>query len=1274
MSSSKETQKPKLTRPPTTMAAATATAAHDPPPLHHFNIRQHPSTCQLLYLSSTADPNHTFLISLEEVWNRLTTMAILLAEARELPARAREESSLALKKNLKNQRHKHILQYFDSIDEKLKDFKAETAAKTNKACISLSTKHYGTETECQDFISGQGPISEVHALLSKVSPFLWLLSALAMLQDFCRSLLELEVPLPPLHARYVFLSGSSSWLLHRIQDTSTQSIQRTENEIPIRRRSILNPLYNEFQPGKKFEETRTETQIWTPKKKLAEAEMEFLVAENPKAPANRTATQKGNRAAHDGKIAVDMSLFKSVYFNIVEHRDLFTEMYGLPIEAFLDERSLFNLLLDIAPLRKMLSYRASIAHRKLYSEKSLDPKTDEHFSSLHQQLLDIVLTTPVETLNGPERQKEVQNRKVTINRGNDQLITSSVSEYHTTVRTSKLPARKMDSGPCRKCIYKHVDEVSDDESAGEEVDEESEGKLICEECQEFQVITVKLVWPYVRDDLVISKTIIVRIKISHSEAICEISESITLVIMAAPFNPKKTALLLLDLQVGFVQRLPQDSSVVDNAASAIAIARQHGAHIAYIRAALDEAEIEAIPDHSETFASFKGSKEMRAAIHPNAPTTQIHPKLAPKDGDFIHTKTRYGVFMTGPSKALLDDFAANGIDTVIIGGVVTSGAVLSVVRQLSDLDFQLVVLEDCCADHDAEVHKVLCEKVFPTQAKVIKTSELDTIQNGAKKLTKFGFSISKDPKPCRLCLDKDLRIQQLEAQRVAENGTKPYDSCREKNLQIQQLEHERLESERLPKECEPCFSKSTKIAVLQKELQRERGPKPCKFCLLKQMRIFGLSRQLSMEGKPIICAPCRMKDARIYELRKKALRKSASSEALVGQSGAIRNVNTESIFLKMNQHIRRDQTITNRQQIPQTGTRRVEVDFGEIQRRQGVVAVGNKKSTNPKYLYARSLDRAAKGRRRGEPAVAVSADKERNDRNPNRPGKDKERDEKDPNRRGNKIYVGYPRQQSQDVGNKEMALSVKKKSTETGLHDPRCKSWERERISSKRFSDNEGLEEDIKAQVKRLALSKHIALQRMQLLTNGNKAKSQKEPDLVEYQPEKTTNIGRATQEVKILQEKPSIPDVESASPTQKDEIDPAQMSRGIKEHKSILGNATEMTERTLILFNLEPITKQLERLPAIRDILNWRASLVSRGSFTPATPCKEADDKYLELERKLKEISKVTEDVTDLGDWNKMPEVGEIYEEMGELVTKLMKMNDERRRLSHGLTPEPPS
>ena len=38
--------------------------------------------------------------------------------------------------------------------------------------------------------------------------------------------------------------------------------------------------------------------------------------------------------------------------------------------------------------------------------------------------------------------------------------------------------------------------------------------------------------------------------------------------------------------------------------------------------------------------------------------------------------------------------------------------------QLADLDFRLVVIEGYCADYDAEVQKVRCEKMVPKQTEV----------------------------------------------------------------------------------------------------------------------------------------------------------------------------------------------------------------------------------------------------------------------------------------------------------------------------------------------------------------------------------------------------------------------------------------------------------------------------------------------------------------------------------------------------------------------------
>jgi nicotinamidase-related amidase len=59
-----------------------------------------------------------------------------------------------------------------------------------------------------------------------------------------------------------------------------------------------------------------------------------------------------------------------------------------------------------------------------------------------------------------------------------------------------------------------------------------------------------------------------------------------------------------------------------------------------------------------------------------------------------------------------------GIDTIIVGGVSTSGGLASLVRTGYDLGFSVVVLEECCADRNAEGHAYMIERMFPRYARV----------------------------------------------------------------------------------------------------------------------------------------------------------------------------------------------------------------------------------------------------------------------------------------------------------------------------------------------------------------------------------------------------------------------------------------------------------------------------------------------------------------------------------------------------------------------------
>jgi nicotinamidase-related amidase len=67
---------------------------------------------------------------------------------------------------------------------------------------------------------------------------------------------------------------------------------------------------------------------------------------------------------------------------------------------------------------------------------------------------------------------------------------------------------------------------------------------------------------------------------------------------------------------------------------------------------------------------------------------------------------------------------AKDIETLILMGIATSGTVLSTLLHACDADFRVIVVKDCCADQDPDVHTCLTGKVFPRVATVVTAGEL----------------------------------------------------------------------------------------------------------------------------------------------------------------------------------------------------------------------------------------------------------------------------------------------------------------------------------------------------------------------------------------------------------------------------------------------------------------------------------------------------------------------------------------------------------------------
>jgi nicotinamidase-related amidase len=94
-------------------------------------------------------------------------------------------------------------------------------------------------------------------------------------------------------------------------------------------------------------------------------------------------------------------------------------------------------------------------------------------------------------------------------------------------------------------------------------------------------------------------------------------------------------------------------------------------------------------------------RDFQISVPPNSNDAALLPQLRPGPEDLIVDKTTASAFW---STSLERSLRQMGISTLLIGGVVTSGCVESLVRDACDLDFGTVLIADACADRTTALH------------------------------------------------------------------------------------------------------------------------------------------------------------------------------------------------------------------------------------------------------------------------------------------------------------------------------------------------------------------------------------------------------------------------------------------------------------------------------------------------------------------------------------------------------------------------------------------
>jgi len=186
---------------------------------------------------------------------------------------------------------------------------------------------------------------------------------------------------------------------------------------------------------------------------------------------------------------------------------------------------------------------------------------------------------------------------------------------------------------------------------------------------------------------------------------------------AFSLHADRTAVLIMDYENDIVGMLPESvqMSLLEKAGAILKATRQAHMPVIYVVVRFRDGYPE-INAQNKLFSGLKDSGRLREGTA----GAEIHAKVAPQPGDIIVTKRRVGAFSTTDLETIL---RSKNINTIVLFGISTSGVVLSTVRWAADMDYKLAVISDACADFDAEVHRVLMDKVFPRQAAVVNTQE-----------------------------------------------------------------------------------------------------------------------------------------------------------------------------------------------------------------------------------------------------------------------------------------------------------------------------------------------------------------------------------------------------------------------------------------------------------------------------------------------------------------------------------------------------------------------
>jgi len=158
----------------------------------------------------------------------------------------------------------------------------------------------------------------------------------------------------------------------------------------------------------------------------------------------------------------------------------------------------------------------------------------------------------------------------------------------------------------------------------------------------------------------------------------------------------------------------KQQNAVENTKQLLDAARKAGIRVVYVTVEYSPGYPELANAKTPMAAGLKGGALIKGSWG-----AQIHDELKPLPTERIVTKSRISPF-TNP--ALHD--ALKGTQTLILAGVATNFVVEATTRAAADQDYAVIIVEDCCASMNQQMHEFTLKNILPNLATISSSKEV----------------------------------------------------------------------------------------------------------------------------------------------------------------------------------------------------------------------------------------------------------------------------------------------------------------------------------------------------------------------------------------------------------------------------------------------------------------------------------------------------------------------------------------------------------------------